>query len=313
MVVDFQGMPMKYDHLKIVSDVIGRQHTRIELDVPGLDGKGWRRSGSILDTAELDERWRKDVQQGAQMLLEESWVPANDPHLDAKVFVCAHPYGTGSLLAEPGSGGTQRHARNRLMAIQSFFRRSSLWGFWFLDRLVKTELFFKNRRRRTQGLPGASSAADQDPYTRLFGSAQPTDVPESSEWWKRQQRDLLAMSDDAELGLMQAMVTVTANDSSPEMLAAIRRGPFAEPTPEEMIEYIVTRKRRESERPRFELFALEHVLSFQRRVHALKKHFFRRGVKTPLGRLREWWDRTEAQMRPARALRKQTCHVRETR
>ena len=29
---------------------------------------------------------------------------------------------------------------------------------------------------------------------------------------------------------MQAMVTVTANDSSPEMLAAIRRGPFAEPS-----------------------------------------------------------------------------------
>ena len=53
--------------------------------------------------------------------------------------------------------------------------------------------------------------------------------------WKKQQRDLLAMSDDSELGLMQSMVTVTHNDSTPEMLAAIRRGPFAVPTDEEAI------------------------------------------------------------------------------
>jgi hypothetical protein len=88
------------------------------------------------------------------------------------------------------------------------------------------------------------------------------------------------------------------------MLAAIRRGPFAAPTDDEMIEYLITRKRRDQERPRFEHFSLEHVLHFQRRVHALKKQFFRRGVKTPLGRLREWWDRTEAQMRAARNLDK---------
>ena len=35
---------------------------------------------------------------------------------------------------------------------------------------------------------------------RLFGTVQPADIPESTEWWKRQQRDLFAMSDDAELG-----------------------------------------------------------------------------------------------------------------
>ena len=53
--------------------------------------------------------------------------------------------------------------------------------------------------------------------------------------------------DAAELGLMQCMVTVTANDSSPEMLAAIRRGPFAQPTEEEHIEYLLQRKRRDQE------------------------------------------------------------------
>ena len=47
------------------------------------------------------------------------------------------------------------------------------------------------------------------------------------------------MSDDDELGLMQAMVTVTHNDSCPEMLAAIRRGPFATPSEDELIEYLL--------------------------------------------------------------------------
>ena len=107
------------------------------------------------------------------------------------------------------------------------------------------------------------------------------------------------ISDEAELDLMHVMVTVTANDSSPEMLAAVRRGPLAAPTAEENIEYLLTRKRRDQERPPCENYSLEHVLSFQRRVAALKANFMRRGKKTPLGKLSDWWDRTEAQMRAA--------------
>ena len=98
---------------------------------------------------------------------------------------------------------------------------------------------------------------------------------------------------------MQAMVTLTANDSCPEMLAAIRRGPMSPPTTDEMIEYLLARKRRDQERPPYEHYSLEHVLSFQRRVKALKDQFFKRGESTPLGKVQDYWDRTEAQMRGA--------------
>ena len=108
--------------------------------------------------------------------------------------------------------------------------------------------------------------------------------------WKKQQRDLLAMSDDSELGLMQSMVTVTHNDSTPEMLAAIRRGPFAVPTDEEAIEYLLKRKPRDRARPAFEQHSVEHVLSFQRRVYHMKKKFMVRNQLTPLGRMVDWWD-----------------------
>ena len=37
------------------------------------------------------------------------------------------------------------------------------------------------------------------------------------------------MTEESELGMMQAMVTITFNDFVPEMLASARRGHFAEP------------------------------------------------------------------------------------
>ena len=236
VVVDAAGHPLKYDALTIFENVVAKQTSRLELEIPGPGGKGWQATGNIIDTQDdpvLNDAWKRDLAKGSAHILEETWVPANDPHYDARVFPIVHPHGTGSLLSENGSGGPQHHARNRLMLLQNWFRRSSLWGFWFLNRLIQTELFFKNKRRRAAGRKGASSASDPDPIVRLFGTAQPSDIPESSEWWKRQQRDLFAITDEAEQGLMQCMVTVTANDSSPEMLASIRRGPFAQPTNED--------------------------------------------------------------------------------
>jgi hypothetical protein len=66
---------------------------------------------------------------------------------------------------------------------------------------------------------------------------------------------------------------------------------MAQPTDEEMIEYLLQRKRRDQERPAFENHSLEHVIAFQRRVQSLKDNFMRRGSRTPLGIVKDWWDR----------------------
>ena len=81
--------------------------------------------------------------------------------------------------------------------------------------------------------------------------------------------------------------------------ATIRRGPFAEPTETEQVEYLFTRVKAKRQPLAFENYAFEHVLSYQRRIQATKEHFMRRNTKTPLGIMQEWWDRTEAQMRAA--------------
>ena len=83
------------------------------------------------------------------------------------------------------------------------------------------------------------------------------------------------------------------------MLATVRRGPFASSTQEERIEFLLTRVKKSDCKVAFSDHALEHTLSFQRRVQSIKLEFLRRGVCTPLGIPQDYWDRTEAQQRGA--------------
>ena len=147
-----------------------------------------------------------------------------------------HPYGTGSLLSEVGAGGTHRLIKIRLLLIESCFRQNNLYSFWYLNRCITKELFFRNYMKRNRGVTSASDANAADPLTRLYGTAMPSDIPESTAWWRNQQKELFALSDDCENGLMQTMLTVTANDGSPELAACVRRGPFAVPDEHERVE-----------------------------------------------------------------------------
>lgn len=143
---------------------------------------------------------------GANYVIKETWVKANEPHYDAKTWPVAHPYGTGSERSEVNSGSPQAHARNRSTLIQSWFRRTPLWSFWKLDSLIKNTLFNTNSRRRAKGRP-ASSMDDRDGFTRTFGTAIPRNIPESTAWWSAQSKDLFALTEEGELGMMQTMVT----------------------------------------------------------------------------------------------------------
>ena len=91
------------------------------------------------------------------------------------------------------------------------------------------------------------------------------------------------------MGLMNVMITISHNDSCPEMLAAIRRGLFAKPTDEELVEFLLQRKPRDRKRPAFEEHSLEHVLSYQRRNVSFKHNFLKRDALTPLGIAKDWF------------------------
>ncbi len=94
------------------------------------------------------------------------------------------------------------------------------------------------------------------------------------------------------MGLMNAMLTQSHNDKNPEMLAHVKRGPLAPPTKEEQIKYLLTSKRRDEDRIlNSNYYAMEHVISYQRRIQATKQNFLQRGKRTPLGILKDWWDR----------------------
>jgi len=100
---------------------------------------------------------------------------------DAKLWPHLHPYSSGSLYSEPGSGGMYRLVRNRLLIIQSGFRQNNLYAFWYLNRAIMKELFFIEQMKRRQGRNDVSTKSS-DPMTRLFGTAMPNSIPESTAW-----------------------------------------------------------------------------------------------------------------------------------
>ena len=90
------------------------------------------------------------------------------------------------------------------------------------------------------------------------------------------------------------MVTVTHVNNVLEIRAAVRGGPFARPTEEDKIAHLLTRIRKDDSPLRCADHAVEHVLSYQRRVHTIKKEFLTRGKQSPLGLPDDFADRTEA-------------------
>ena len=176
------------------------------------DGFTWRKQNSSVEIDEdtLDDRMRERIAAGAQNLRADAFVKVSDAHLEAKarffffdslasrgsppeceterpcareVFPCAHPYGTGSFASEQGTYiPPQRVCRNRLLSLQSFFRRSSRYCFWQLDMTIKRNLFLFNQHRVRSNLK--SGASSEDKFTQVFGSIIPRQIPESTAWWK---------------------------------------------------------------------------------------------------------------------------------
>ena len=130
-----------------------------------------------------------------------------------------------------------------------------------------SQLKYQNKHYPT----GINGIDDADPYQRIFGATAPRNLPETIGWFKSRQKDVYAMADDAELGLPSAMTTITFNDSSPEMLAAMRRGPLAPPTEQEMTQYLELTWSEDKKHLNTGDFTFEHNLSFNRRLYALKK------------------------------------------
>ena len=75
VIVDPEGHPLKYDQLSVYESLIGKQSVRIDIDVPGHGGRGWKRSGSSFELEtqqDLDEKWKEDLATGARYMLQET-------------------------------------------------------------------------------------------------------------------------------------------------------------------------------------------------------------------------------------------------
>ena len=93
----------------------------------------------------------------------------------------------------------------------------------------------------------------------------------------------MSVSDDHEHGQMTSMVTVTQNDSAPELIAHARPGPCAVPTAEEKFAYLLTRRDPSDTRLNIQEDATAADLFYQRRMRSVKQNFLVRHKRKPLG------------------------------
>ena len=140
----------------------------------------------------------------------------------------------------------------------------------------------KRRREESTGQEEAAIAREGDgatpgegqqraPY--IFGYTDPSHISESRGFWDRKRKDLCAITEPHEKGMMTGMVTLTQNDRAPELLAHCRRGPCAQPTEREKFEYLLARKEKGVGRPAVQKDPTAAVLSFQRRNLEMKTNF----------------------------------------
>ena len=71
--------------MKVLSDVVAKEVNVLKVDAPGGGGRGWKRTNAEVDTSSLSNGWRQRISDGAKYVIRETWVKANDPHIDAKV------------------------------------------------------------------------------------------------------------------------------------------------------------------------------------------------------------------------------------
>ena len=299
---DHKGAPASMTQVKKLAEVVGTQGVRIDVRKPTKRESGWRwnkRWDTAADNINevIDVDMVQDLANGARDYATATYVEANDRHLDAKYYPAAHPHGTGSCYSEPETGGIQHFVINRLGLLQSWFRKSSTWVFQQYDRMITNGLYHKERARRKYGR-GSVKPDEKDNYRKIYGTTNLQELPESEAWWSRQAKNLYAMCDNSEMGMFGTMTTITHCDSSPEMLAAMRRGPLAKPTEQEMVEYLLAAKNKSKcDSGAFEEYAYEHVLCHTRRVAELKQEYLSRGTATNRGIVLDYFDRTEEQQR----------------
>lgn len=88
VIVDYDGHPIRYNQLTVFEDIVAK-HKSVRFDVEAVhDGRSWKRAHSSLEIDEgtLDDSMREKLAGGARALKEDTFVKANDPHMDAKVF-----------------------------------------------------------------------------------------------------------------------------------------------------------------------------------------------------------------------------------
>ena len=145
MIVDPGELPRGFHSIDVLAEQVGDAVYRADVTTAAGETDAGAAVPGESDARMMPDGWGKAMQAAADRLRTK--VTLGDPHLDAKLFPSLLPHGTGSCRSEEGAGGLQKYCRSLLCSLNHGFRRSPVWTFFQLDRMIKNDLYFRERNR----------------------------------------------------------------------------------------------------------------------------------------------------------------------
>ncbi|CAF0707230.1 unnamed protein product, partial [Brachionus calyciflorus] len=143
-----------------------------------------------------------------------------DSDVEPKLFPHLFPYGTGYYIRNSSSVTLAQYFRNRLLNVDPRWREDKFYLFYAYDRLTRERIFAVNSMIKARNSLIETKNIEKlvkNDFEEYFeyGNCVPRSITGSKSYWSSKYYDLISIINNK--GLPSLFVTLTANDSWPEL------------------------------------------------------------------------------------------------
>ena len=293
---DFKSATGTYNHLRAAAARVCTTHLREELPA------AWQE----LHSSDLLDEEGKPFSQIPQPLWHNrsfTSVSFRDPHVDAKVFVFQHRWGTGSYHSTLDCVRSRASFRRaRFWSLDGVFLddKDPEWMFWQRESEIKHKLYTdyigkastpqtKNATKGKEPVLNGKQLYARQRFSQRVGAL----VPESAQALTKTKFDWLEMAKSCNLGAPRAMTTVVANSRTSAIRAHIEAGACGVPDPD----FTTMSMFRKAERGDTLSNVGIQVADYLRRRRDFETVAYRQGYDALRGRVDDYTRRRENQKR----------------
>ncbi|CAF1074181.1 unnamed protein product [Brachionus calyciflorus] len=233
------------------SDVILKDRDRIELNINNNEEIGLIINVDERKNLQYVEKVNTNIgycveYDSKKDNIKKKEIFSNDNSIEPKLFPHLLPYGTGFFNGKLNGITLAQYFRIRLLNQDPRWRENKFYLFYAYDRLMRERIFAINNMIKARNKLSDNKNVESltnDNYNDYFkyGNCIPKSITGSKAYWKAKYHDLISIINSK--GLPNLFVTLTANDSWPELKILLEKNKNKCPlfNPVEVSEYFFNR------------------------------------------------------------------------